>query len=84
MARWLLIPLKESSGCGPVVGIAALVIFFVGGMLVGLTGELIQVQVLGNTPIKERGTGASFLIGGIVWLVFGLVVYIIVRRRRRR
>ena len=76
MAKWLLIPLKESSGCGPVAGIAVLVMLFVGGMLLGLTGELIQVQVLGNdTPIAQRGAGASFLIGGAVWLAIGTAIF---------
>ena len=76
MARWLLIPLKESSGCGPVAGIGLLVGLFVGGMLLGLTGELIQVQLLGNTtPIAQRGVGTSFLIGAIVWAVIGAAIF---------
>ncbi|WP_156431654.1 hypothetical protein [Mycobacterium sp. GA-1199] len=44
-------------------------------MVVGLTGELIQTQVLHNTtPIAERGVGSSFVIGIVVWLVIAVAV----------
>lgn len=78
MARWLLIPLKESSGCGPVVGIAAVVLLFLCPLLFGLTGELIQVQVLGNTtPIAKRGAWPSIFIGAGVWLAIGAAIWAI-------
>lgn len=81
MARWLLIPIKESgSGFGP---IALLIALFVGAILFGLTGELIQVQVLGNkTPIAERGVGTSFLIGGIVWLIIAAIIFAVRKIRK--
>ncbi|WP_157561361.1 hypothetical protein [Mycobacterium sp. E802] len=49
--------------------------------LAGLTGEFVQVQILGNaTPIAERGVGTSFVTGGIIWLVIGLAIYLVRRR----
>lgn len=83
MSRWLLIRVKDTpSGCFPVLAIPA---FFVAAMLLGLTGELVQVQILGNTtPIAQRGVGMSFLIGAITWLVIGVLVWVLLRLRKRR
>lgn len=81
MAKWLLIPIKEKpSGCMPVLIIPGIFVLL---MLLGLTGELIQVQILGNTtPIKQRGVGDSFLIGAGVWFTIGLIIFAVRKMRR--
>lgn len=81
MAKWLLIPLKEKpSGCMPVLIIPGIFVLLI---LLALTGELIQVQLLGNTtPIKQRGVGPSFLIGAGVWIAIGLMIFGVRKMRR--
>jgi hypothetical protein len=60
-------------------------LFIIGAVIVlfasGLTGELIQTQVLHNTtPIAQRGAMSDFIIGAIFWIVIGAVVFAVRRR----
>lgn len=64
------------------MGVAVLVAIVIALFLFGLTGELVQTQVLHTTvPIAERGVMSSFIIGGIIWLVVGGIAYAIKRKR---
>ncbi len=66
------------------MGVLILVAIVVALFLFGLTGELVQTQVLHNSvPVAERGVTSSFLIGGVIWLAIAGAVFVIRRNRKK-
>lgn len=65
------------------MGWLIVVVLVVGFFVSALTGELIQTQLLHNTvPIAQRGVMPDVLIGGSIWLIIGVVAWIVRSQRK--